>query len=119
MSVAEQKKVIAEYKSSKTPISIEGTAPLGSSALGGFGGYQSAYDLEQFKVFVYADDGAWAYRMESTYEDALRFAMDACDGHARRRGLCRLFAVGDIIVWEMSDEERDSVVEKYRTKSDN
>ena len=119
MSLTEQEKVIGAYKASKTPISIEVTAQLSTSAIGGFGGYQSAYDLEQFKVFAYSDDGAWAYRMESTYEDAFRFAMDACDGYARRRGLCRLFAVGDTIVWEMSDKERDAVVERYQTKSDN
>ena len=85
----------------------------------GFEGYQIYPDLNAFKVFVLEDDWAWEYRNRDTYEAALKAAMDACDKHASRRGLCRLFAVGDTVVWDMSEKERDAVIEAYRTRNDN
>ena len=119
MSRDEQEIIIAEYKASKMTPSIVTKAPLHRRALAGFQEYERATVGPLFKVFVLADDGSWSYRIRPTYEDALRDSMEGCEKYASRRGLCRTFAVGNTIVWDMSESERDAVIDAYRNTNSN
>jgi hypothetical protein len=118
MTRDKQEKVIAEYKATKTPTSFDTTASLGSSSLLGFQNYELVTDDHRFKVFIFSESGNWSWRTRLTYEEALKDATDSC-GQRARRGLCRLFAVGNTVVWDMSEKERDAVIEAYRTKNKN
>ena len=88
----EREKVIAEYKFGKS-IAVDTEAPLGKNAVDGFEEYKMAYVLKAFKVFIVADDGAWARGIRPTYEEAVERAMEGCEYYAGRRGTCQLFAV--------------------------
>ncbi len=114
-----QQQVVKKYGSQKSPSSIETEAPLHSAALAGFKAYQLRADSLKYKVFVLSDDGDWSYQAESTYEEALEVATDRCDAFASRRGLCQIFAVGDVVIWDLPETEKQAVIGAYRVSRGN
>ena len=67
-----------------------------------------------FKVFALANDGAWTWRMRPTLDAAIEETMTECAMYTNLSG-CRLFAVGNTIVWDMPEEEQKMVLAKYRS----
>ena len=67
-----------------------------------------------FKVFVMASDGVAYYYTRPTYEDALSGAMNRCASESSFS--CRVFAVGNTIVWDMTDSELARAISDYRTQ---
>jgi hypothetical protein len=118
MSRSEQERIISEYKAGKLGTPIHTTAPLNQSGIRGFGSYRHSVEGKQFKVFMFNErSGSWAYRMRASYEEAVRDATSSCEEYSRQAGDCRLFAVGDTIVWDMTEKERAAAIHAYRKKA--
>ena len=70
----------------------------------------------EYKIFVQAQEGAWAWRVRESFHAARLEAMQAC--HRRRAAGqtagCRVYAAGNEVVWNMSESERKKVIEKYK-----
>lgn len=116
MPEEEQKMVLAKYESKKTELNIA-NAPLSSGAIYMFNNdYKREDDCERYKVFVMSENGAWNFTTRPTFEEAQSDAIALCDFHAGRRRLCHLFAVGDIVVWDMSEEARAEVIKDYKQR---
>ena len=116
MSEEEQKKIFAKYESEKTELNIA-NAPLSSGSIYVFNNnYKREDDCERYKVFVMSENGAWNFTTRPTFEEAQSDAIALCDFHAGRRRLCHLFAVGDIVVWDMSEEARAEVIKDYKQR---
>jgi hypothetical protein len=113
MSAQDRKDAIATYGKEKPQREIV-DAPLSSSALWGFDTYLTTDDCDRFKVFMLAENGAWGKLTRKTYDEAFEETLLLCDQYARRRGLCRLFAVGNTVVWEMAEDELSEVIQEYR-----
>lgn len=65
-----------------------------------------------FKAFAAAERGAWAWRQQSSIQATIDDALLSCRAYARGSP-CRLFALGDVIVWKMSPEELEKVKRTY------
>ena len=79
-----------------------------------FEDYASRGDYKVFMVVFYH---GWAYAYngrEQTYEAALKKATAACRGVSARD--CKVLAVGDTVVWGMSESEKQQVIANYRGK---
>ena len=116
MSAQEQKDAIAKYGQEK-PQRETVDAPLTSVGVAAFDRYLNIDDCERFKVFMLAENGALAKLDRATYDEAFQDTLLLCELRARRRGLCRLFAVGNTVVWEMSKDEIAEVIEEYGKRS--
>ena len=121
MSDKELQSVVASYKSQKlTALPIATTARFYRGALSGYHRYKAFTISElQAKVFVLSEDGSWASKFHPTFEEALQDALQTCENFtSRRHGSCRLFAVGDTVVWDMTDGERNEVIASYNSSLD-
>ena len=71
----------------------------------------------QSKVFVASPSGAWWYRSRETYEIAEKIAIEGCEQAANQKysksGKCRALAVGNTIVWDMTESKREDVIAAY------
>jgi hypothetical protein len=68
------------------------------------------------KVFVRSEGTAWAWRSGITFYTAMGEAMRACQDRSREVGqpeLCHVYAAGDEVVWEMSENDREEAVKAY------
>lgn len=83
----------------------------------GYRDYREWSDKRYFKVFYHADDGAWAWRSRSTLNAALKEASSSCEGHVSSAFGCRLFAVGNTVVWGKSEGHIAKVLAAYRQKN--
>jgi len=85
------------------------------SRVAAFRDYQAFDEASGYKIFVRDENGAWAWRVRETFHAAHVDAMQAC---YKRRGEgqqseCRIYAAGDKIVWQMTDEEREKIIKEY------
>jgi hypothetical protein len=116
MPEGEQKRVFAKYESEKTELNIA-NAPLSSGPIYVFNNdYKREDDCGRYKVFVMSENGAWNFTTRPTFEEAESDAITHCDFHAGRRGQRHLLAVGDIVVWDMSEEARAEVIKDYKQR---
>ena len=84
----------------------------------GFKEYIATNDAGRAKVFVKDPEGAWSHRVEGTLEEAIEEALQECRSHSELPGAwgCRLFAIGDVVVWDMSESERVDVAGAYKAR---
>ena len=74
--------------------------------------YRAVDDSNQFKLFAVGTQGAYAWWNGQSYEELYKWVMNSCGGLSNQ-GRCKLYAVGNTIVWEMSEAERDQVIAGY------
>jgi len=70
----------------------------------------------KYKIFVQSEAGAWAWRVRETVYAAQDQASRACLKRSREVGLpgvCRIFAAGDDIVWNLPDKDRLDIIRAY------
>ncbi|NIM29683.1 MAG: hypothetical protein GTO67_12910 [Gammaproteobacteria bacterium] len=113
MSDEERQATVMAYSREKTALDLP-EAPLSSASLWALQIYWKVEDCDKFKVFLLADNGAWTKLDRPTYEEVLEDAFSLCDYYAGRPGLCRLFAVGNTVVWDLQEGEIAGIVEDYR-----
>ena len=112
MSPEQLAAVIEQYKERDGP----GGPSDQSAREEGFSAYLKYGEAFHYKVFVAAEEGAWAYRIRETIDSALQKAMKACRDHvkvANNTGRCRVYAVGDTVVWDMPEKERQEYIKAY------
>lgn len=96
-----------------------GSPRSGTSADGresAFDEYSNFQESSRYKAFVRNDETAWAWRSGKTFYTAMGEAMGACQERSRdanQSPTCRLYAVGDEIVWNLSGAKRREVIEAY------
>ena len=81
------------------------------------GAYQNFIEAPRYKAFVRNDDGAWAWRIRETFYSAQLEAIQACQERSREGGqppMCRIYAAGDDIIWNLSEKEREDVITAYK-----
>ncbi len=87
----------------------------------GFERYTLYYEGDNtFKAFVLSNSGAWSWRIRPTPQAAIDDALTSCAANSYLAG-CRLFAIGNTIVWDMSEREREDTIANYelgKTKLD-
>jgi hypothetical protein len=99
--------------------STYGPARSGTSAESretGFRTYQAFDEGSEYKVFARSEGTAWAWRSGATFYTAKGEAMRSCQDRSREVGepvLCHVYAVGDEVVWEMSEKVREEAVRAY------
>ena len=115
LTEGEQEKAIAKYRAGRSPPVDTAYSNLlkGPGAKEVFEKYLDYEAGNGFKVFAMHPKGAIGYTARETYEAAEKRAMDNCKEYAKSWG-CKLFAVGNTIVWEMSSAERDNAIKVYR-----
>lgn len=86
--------------------------------LQGFKQYQRADDFGEAKAFAKDSASAWSYRVRSSFEEAVEDAIEECQRYSKLPSSwgCRLFAVGDTVVWDMSDKSVDEVIAAYQNR---
>ena len=81
-------------------------------------GLQRYLDFDEgdahYKVFVAGLEGGWAFRSRLSYEHAVSDALEACNPPGGGYYYCRLFAVGNEIVIDMSSAERERTIKAYK-----
>ena len=81
------------------------------------GAYQNFIEAPRYKAFVRNDDGAWAWRIRETFYSAQLEAIQACQERSREGGqppMCRIYAAGADIIWNLSEKEREDVIKAYK-----
>ena len=81
-----------------------------------FASYQMFDEAFKYKIFVQSEAGAWAWRVRETVYAAQDQASRACLKRSREVGLpgvCRIFAAGDDIVWNLPDKDRLDIIRAY------
>jgi hypothetical protein len=81
-----------------------------------FHDYRMIDEASNYKIFIQNLDGAWAWRVRETFYAAQDEAMGACHKRAwenKQPGVCRVYAAGDTVVWDMSPKEREIVIKAY------
>ena len=81
-----------------------------------FRAYQKTDDSSSFKVFLRNDAGAWAFNARESFYSAWHAALSDCHRRSKdyeQTGNCRVYAVGDVMVWDMPGNERDAVIKAY------
>jgi TPR repeat protein len=124
MPEVEREQVVAAYRVSRAKIVIPSQLTLAdakilsSDGLAGFRRYIRMDAYGKFKVFAAARKGAWSYRSGVSYDTAAKAALDVCQSYAgsgySQSSKCRLFAVGDTVVWNLSKREAQKVIAAYR-----
>lgn len=122
MAEGEIQQVVAAYRANRTE--VDNPYPQGLESpmtIAAFNDYLAVDDEAVFKVFIKAKRGAFAYRKGSEYGAIVKAATEHCkEGSSAAQGssgACRLFAVGDTVVWDMSKSERKRAVDAYRKRS--
>lgn len=88
----------------------------GASRDAAFRVYQKFDEAFEYKVFVRNHEGAWAWLVRNHYYSAQSGAIKACQERSResgQSGVCRLYAVGDDIVWDLPEKEREDIIMAY------
>ena len=87
--------------------------PEGAKAFAEYSAWDEGPNL--FKVFILSESGAWSWSARFSYEAALHDAIEHCEqAPGSRRGLCHLYSIGDTVVWELPEQEIQSVVSTYQ-----
>lgn len=82
-----------------------------------FRAYQMFNGAGEHKVFARNEDTAWAWRSGKVFYTAMSEAMQSCQDRSREAGqpaLCRIYAAGNDVVWDMSENEREDLIEVYK-----
>jgi hypothetical protein len=67
-----------------------------------------------YKVFVAGMNGGFASLARTSFRRAVSEALERCNPVDGSPETCRLFAVGDVVVIDMSDDERERAIADYK-----
>lgn len=78
--------------------------------------YHKTDEALEYKVFVRNEYGAWAWIVRETFMNAKTEALTYCQKRSaeyEQPGMCRIYAVGDDVVWDMLEKDRLKIIEAY------
>lgn len=81
-----------------------------------FARYQMYDEAFKYKIFVQSEAGAWAWRVRETFYAAQDQANRVCLKRGREvglQGVCKIYAAGDEVVWDLADKERLEAIRAY------
>ena len=112
----EIQEAVAEYERERsTPSVVAERQALTVGALEGYEDYREKVNDFGFWVFAVAENGAWAYRHRTFLNAAIDDALISCQSYSKGSP-CKLFAIGDVVVWGMAESEVERVKKGFEER---